>query len=53
MDPARMGGTPCIRGTRVTVATIVGPVAEAHSTEVILEVYLDRADLRAVLRYAA
>lgn len=55
MDPARMGGKPCIRGTRVTVGTIVGLVAENHTTEEILEAYpyLDREDIRAALRYAA
>jgi len=55
MDPARMGGKPCIRGTRMTVGTIVGLVAENHTTEEILEAYpyLDREDIRAALRYAA
>ena len=55
MDPARMGGKPCIRGTRMTVGTIVGLVAENHTTEEILEAYpyLDWEDIRAALRYAA
>lgn len=55
MDPTRMGGKPCIRGTRVTVGTIVGLIAENYTTEEILNAYpyLDRADVRAALRYAA
>lgn len=55
MDPARMGGKPCIQGTRVTVGTIVGLVAEDHTNEEILDAYpyLEREDIRAALRYAA
>lgn len=55
MDPARMGGKPCIRDTRVTVGTIVGLIAEAYATEEILDAYpyLEQEDIRAALRYAA
>jgi len=55
MDPAVMGGKPCIRGLRVTVGTVVGLVAAGRSFEEILEAYpyLEAADLRAALSYAA
>ena len=55
MDPARMGGKPCIRGTRVTVGTIVGLIAEDYPPDEILDAYpyLEREDIRAALRYAA
>ncbi len=55
MDPARMGGKPCIRNTRVTVGTIVGLVAEGYTPEEIVEAYpyLDTEDVQAALRYAA
>ena len=55
IDPARLGGKPCIRGTRVTVGTLVGLVAEGYSSEEILDAYpyLERADVQAALRYAA
>lgn len=55
MDPAVMGGKPCIRGMRVTVGTVVGLVAAGRSFEEILEAYpyLEAEDLRAALSYAA
>lgn len=55
MDPARMGGKPCIRDTRVTVGTIIGLIAEEYTTEDILDAYpyLEQEDIRAALRYAA
>ena len=37
IDPAVMGGKPCIRGMRVTVGTIVGMLAEGHGTSEILQ----------------
>ncbi|MCS6939429.1 MAG: DUF433 domain-containing protein [Roseiflexus sp.] len=40
LDPAVMGGKPCIRGLRVTVGTIVGLVASGYSTADILHAYL-------------
>jgi uncharacterized protein (DUF433 family) len=36
-DPDVLGGTPCIRGLRVPVATVVGMVADGMSAEEILE----------------
>jgi uncharacterized protein (DUF433 family) len=55
MDPAVMGGKPCIRGMRVTVGTLVGLVASGRSFEEVLEAYpyLEVEDLRAALSYAA
>jgi uncharacterized protein (DUF433 family) len=55
LDPAVMGGKPCIRGLRVTVGTIVGLVAAGHSTNDILEAYpyLEPEDVTAALEYAA
>lgn len=54
-DPEVMGGKPCIRGTRVTVGTILGLLAGDHGEEEILEAYpyLEAGDIRAALSYAA
>ena len=55
LDPAVMGGKPCIRGFRVTVGTVVGLLAAGHSTAHILELYpyLEEDDIREALAYAA
>ena len=55
MDPAVMGGKPCIRGMRMTVGTIIGLVATGVSFAEILELYpyLEEADIKAALSYAA
>lgn len=54
-DPAVMGGKPCIRGMRVTVATIVGLVESGNPEEVILHFYpyLESEDIREALKYAS
>ena len=54
-DPAVMGGKPCIRGLRVTVATVLGLLASGHSRERILQAYpyLEADDIDAALSYAA
>ena len=54
MDPAVMGGKPCIRGTRVTVGTITGLLASGAEIPEILELYpyLTIEDVRAALSYA-
>ena len=54
-DPAVMGGRPCLRGSRVTVGTIVGLIASGASKESILAAYpyLESEDLTAALSYAA
>ena len=55
LNPELMGGKPCIRGLRVTVGTVVGLVASGHSFAEIVALYpyLDEADIRAALAYAA
>lgn len=54
-NPAVMGGKPCIRGMRVTVAMILGLLANGKSRERILEAYpyLEPEDIDAALAYAA
>jgi uncharacterized protein (DUF433 family) len=55
LDPAVMGGKPCIRGLRVTVGMVVGLLAAGHSREDILKAYpyLEPADIDESLAYAA
>ena len=55
VDPAVMGGRPCIRGLRVTLSTVLRSVAGGHSAEAILReyLYLERADLDEALAFAA
>jgi len=55
VNPKQMGGVPCIRGLRISVATVVGMVSEGMSNEEILKVYpdLEPEDIREALKYAA
>ena len=55
VDPAQMGGLPCIRGLRVTVSAVVGQLAAGRTAEEILDdyPYLEREDIFAALEYAA
>ncbi len=55
VDPNQMGGTPCIRGLRVPVTTIVGMVADGMSRRDIVAAYPDLTieDIDDSLRYAA
>jgi uncharacterized protein (DUF433 family) len=55
IDPAKMGGVPCIRGLRIPVATVVDMVAAGMTTEQILADFpdLDRDDIAEALRYAS
>jgi len=55
VNPRQMGGTPCIRGLRIPVATVVGMVADGMTTEEILSTFpdLERDDIRESLQYAA
>ncbi|MEX5632967.1 DUF433 domain-containing protein [Parafrankia sp. FMc2] len=55
VNPAQMGGVPCIRGLRIPVATVVGMIADGMSaTEVITELPdLDGDDIREALRFGA
>lgn len=54
-DPAIMGGKPCIKGTRITVGTLVGLIASGQSEQEILELYpgLLHEDIQQALSYAA
>lgn len=55
VNPAQMGGLPCIRSLRIPVAAVVGMVAEGMSEEEILAAYpdLESEDIREALRYSA
>ena len=55
LDPAVMGGKPCIRGMRVTVGTVIGLLSAGTSRERILDAYpyLEAEDIDAALAYAA
>ena len=55
IDPAQMGGVPCIRGLRITVSVILGQLAGGRTIEDVLEdyPYLERDDVLAALEYAA
>lgn len=54
-DHRAMGGRPCIRSMRVTVATIVGLLAHGRTRQAVLEAYpyLDPEDLTEALADAA
>jgi len=54
VDPGQMGGTPCIRGLRIPVATVLAMIAEGMTREEILAAYpdLEAADLTEALQYA-
>jgi len=55
LDPAVMGGKPCIRGLRVTVGTVIGLLAAGRSRDEILKAYpyLEAEDIDQALGYAA
>lgn len=55
VDPAQMGGVPCIRGLRIPVTSVVDMVAAGMSVEAILADFpdLEREDIAESLRYAA
>jgi len=55
IDPAIMGGKPCIRGMRITAGMITGLVASGVSFQEIIELYpyLEEEDIRAALAYAS
>jgi uncharacterized protein (DUF433 family) len=54
-DPRICGGEPVIRGTRVTIRTILASLAEGACTEEILEDFptLTEEDVQAVIAFAA
>ena len=54
MDPDVRSGKPCLVGTRIDVATIVGAVATGESVETVAEHYaLSVEQMRRALRSAA
>ena len=55
VDPAVMGGKPCIRGLRVTVGMILAELAaDATPDDLLREFpYLERQDIAEALRFAA
>ena len=54
-DPKVCGGEPVIKGTRVTVRTVLASLAEGAKPEEILEDFptLKEEDIRAVIAFAA
>ena len=54
-DTNVMGGRPCLRGLRVTVETLIGPMAAGYSVADILKSYpyLEQEDINEALAYAA
>jgi uncharacterized protein (DUF433 family) len=54
VDPNQLGGTPCIRGSRISVSTVAGMVRQGMSEPEILKAYsdLEVEDIREALRYS-
>jgi len=54
MDPGVRFGKPCLAGTRIDVATVVGAIGSGDSVEAVQEAYdLPRDQGLAAVRYAA
>lgn len=54
MDPGIRFGKPCLTGTRIDVATVIGALAAGESFEAVEEAYqLTREQVLGALRYAA
>lgn len=54
MNPDIRFGKPCLTGTRIDVATVVGAVAAGETVEAVAEEYaLSVAQVRSALAYAA
>ena len=55
VDPAQMGGVPCVRGLRIPAATVAGLVAQGMTEARIVAEYpdLDVEDIRQALAFAA
>jgi uncharacterized protein (DUF433 family) len=54
MDPDVRFGKPCLSGTRIDVATVVGALAAGESTETVANEYsLTPAQIHTALAYAA
>jgi uncharacterized protein (DUF433 family) len=55
VDPEVMGGAPCVRQSRIPVATLLAMMAEGMSvTDILTDLpFLDEEDLAEVLHFAA
>lgn len=55
IDPKICHGKPCIKGTRIPVAVILGALGAGASTEELIEEYppITEEDIRAAILYAA
>jgi uncharacterized protein (DUF433 family) len=54
MDPGVRFGKPCVAGTRVDIATVVGAIGAGDSVETVQEAYqLSRDQVLAAVSYAA
>jgi uncharacterized protein (DUF433 family) len=55
VDPAQMGGVPCVRHRRIPVATVLRLLADGLTEPEILAEYpdLEMEDIRECLRFAA
>jgi uncharacterized protein (DUF433 family) len=54
MDPDVRFGKPCLSGTRIDVATVVGALAAGESAEAVAQEYsITPAQIQAALAYAA
>ncbi|MFI1197203.1 DUF433 domain-containing protein [Micromonospora sp. NPDC020750] len=55
VDPDVMGGAPCVRQSRVPVATVLAMMADGMSaTDILTDLpFLDEEDMTEVLHYAA
>jgi len=55
VDPAQMGGVPCVRRLRIPVATVLRLLAGGLTEQEILAEYpdLETEDIRECLRFAA
>ncbi len=54
MDPGVRFGKPCLSGTRIDVATVIGAVAAEENIEAVQQAYqLTHEQVLAALRYAA
>ena len=55
VNPAQMGGVPCIRGLRIPVATVIGMIAEGMTEAEILKAFpdIEHEDIQEALKYAS
>ena len=55
VDPAQMGGVPCVRHIRIPVSTVLRLLAGGLAEQEVLSEYpdLELSDIRECLRYAA